>query len=123
MNSKLISALLLFIVSPALAADIDTALGCKNNPAVVSACYSLRGRIAAYNGTPSLRIWPVGSARLLGVQPSENEIMPKNIRGKVSFEQSVYANFEVCPFTQPRPKVMQLVCIESAANIEVQPRQ
>jgi len=119
MNSTLIGTVLFFAIAPALGAEINPSLGCKGNPAVVSACYSLRGRISTYNGTPSLRIWPVGSARLLGVLPTENEIMPNNIRGKVSFGQSVFANLEVCPFTQARSGAMQFVCVESATNVLV----
>lgn len=121
MNSKLIATPLLLSVAPVRAAEINPSLGCKNNPAVVSACYSLRGRISAYNATPSLRIWPVGSRRLLGVLPTENEIVPSNVRGKVSFSQSVVANLEVCPFAQARPGTMQFVCIDSATNVVLKP--
>lgn len=112
----------LFVLVPGLATDIDLVHGCKENPAVVAACYSIRGRIAAYNGTPSLRIWPVGSTRLLGVLPSEHEIVPDNVRGMVSFKQSVYANLEVCPFTPAHSRTMQFVCIESATNVKVRLR-
>lgn len=121
MNPSLIGSMLLFIVAPAVAVDINPADGCRKNPAVVAACYSIRGRIAAYNGTPSLRIWPVGSNRLLGILPVEHEIIPDNIRGKVSFESSVYANLEVCPFTFSQHGTMQFVCVESASNLWVGP--
>ena len=119
MNPKLIGMVLLLAIAPALAAGVSPSLGCKENPALVSSCYSLRGRISAYNGTPTLRIWPVGSTRLLGILPSEHEIVPNNIRGKVSFGQSVFANLEVCPFTQARSGAMQFVCVESATNVLV----
>ncbi len=121
MSSGIIGPVLCFALAPALAADIDPSAGCKANPAVVSACYSVRGRLSAYNGTPSLRIWPVGSGRLLGVLPSENEIVPNNIRAKVTFSQSVLANLEVCPFSRARAGEMQFVCVESATNVVVVP--
>jgi len=117
MSSKLFGLVLLLAIAPVFAAEVNPSLGCKENPAVVSACYLLRGRISAYNGTPSLRIWPVGSSRLLGILPSEHEIVPNNIRGKVSFGQSVFADLEVCPFTQARSGAMQFVCVESATNV------
>lgn len=115
--------LCLGVCTPGIAGSIDPASGCKVNPAVVDACFSVRGRVSAYNGTPALRIWPVGTNRLLGIVPAENEIMPENIKGKVSFQKSVFATLEVCPFTPAHPRVMQLVCIESATNVEVRPRQ
>ncbi|HUW27900.1 MAG TPA: hypothetical protein VMV97_04760 [Sulfuriferula sp.] len=109
----------LLLANSASGAAIDAAAGCKNNPAVVAACFTIRGRISAYNGTPSLRIWPVGTKRLLGVVPAENEIVPSNIRGKVTFGQSVFANLEVCPFEPARPGSMQAVCVESATDISI----
>ncbi len=123
MNSKLIGigTAWLVLLAPTLAADIDPNRGCKTNPYLVGACYAIRGRIGAYNGTPSMRIWPVGSSRLLGVLSSENEILPDNIRGKVSFEHRVYADLVVCPFTKAQPGVMQLVCVETATNVSFGP--
>jgi len=105
-----------------IAGSIDAAAGCRGNPAVSGACFSVRGRVSAYNGTPSLRIWPVGTTRLLGIVPVENEIMPESIKNKVTFQQNVFATLEVCPFTPARPGVMQLVCVESATDIQVRPR-
>jgi hypothetical protein len=122
MNPKLIGVVLSFAIAACAHGRDQSSLGCKKNPAVVSACYSLRGRISAYNGTPSLRIWPVGSARLLGILPAENEILPNTIRGMVSFDQSVFANLVVCPFTQVRSGAMQFVCVESAVNVALVPR-
>lgn len=122
MKSLLVLATLL-LVSSARGADIDAAAGCKNNPAIVAACFPIRGRISAYNGTPSLRIWPIGTRRLLGVVPAENEIIPSKIRGKVTFGQGVFANLVVCPFEPVRPGAMQAVCVESATNIRIRQYQ
>lgn len=66
-----------------------------------------------------MRIWPVGSSRLLGVVPAENEITPNNVKGLVSFNRDVFAVLKVCPFTQERPGEMQLVCVEAAENVQV----
>jgi len=51
----------------ALEREIDMKAGCKNNPQIGGACFSVHGRLSAYNGAPSLRIWPIGTHRLLGV--------------------------------------------------------
>ena len=40
---------------------------CKDHPMVSGPCFKVRGRMAFYNGAPSLRIWPVGTERILGI--------------------------------------------------------
>ncbi|HEY2013420.1 MAG TPA: hypothetical protein VGH38_07960, partial [Bryobacteraceae bacterium] len=90
---------------------------CKANPALTGKCFVLRGRLRASNGNPTFRIWPVGTARLLGVtgvHPGEEPILPAGLA--CGFDCDVYADFEVCPFTRAKPGVMQRVCVESAAN-------
>jgi len=123
MKNKLICTVVFSIAAfaPAFADSIDVKAGCKTNPAVVAACYTIRGRIFASNGTPSLRISPIGAKRILGILPAENEIMPDNIKGKVTFEQSALATLEVCPFTENHPGAMQSVCVESATDVVLHP--
>src|SRR4051794_9243734 len=91
---------------------------CKANPDLVGACFVVRGRLRAYNGTPTFRIWPIGSKRLLGVtgaHPGETPIMPADLG--VSFDHDLMAGFEVCPFSRERAGVMQRVCIERATPL------
>jgi hypothetical protein len=40
---------------------------CKGNPKIIAACYTVHGRATFGPGTPALRIWPVGTKRMLGV--------------------------------------------------------
>src|SRR5579864_3135963 len=41
---------------------------CKDDSAVVGACFTVHGRYTFYNGgTPRTRIWIIGTKRLLGV--------------------------------------------------------
>ena len=90
---------------------------CQGNPNLVGGCVLVHGRLRAYNGNPTFRIWPVGTKRLLGVtgaHPGEGPIMPGDLGA--SFHRDIYADFAVCPFTKEVPGVMQRVCIESALN-------
>ena len=89
------------------------------NPAVVGKCFAVTGRISVYNGSPSVRIYPKGSKRLLGVLPSENEIMPSDLRAQITPDQDVFSDMVVCPFSKQKMGHMQYVCIESAKNIKV----
>ena len=93
---------------------------CRGNNDVVAACYPVHGRMFLANGSPSLRIWPVGTSRLLGVMPSEQEIIPSKIREQLAFGVRVYADFQVCPFTQQEPGQMQFICVESASNVIIE---
>lgn len=121
--------LILFAVSLACDAvaverEIDMKLGCKANPQVVGACYSVRGRMSAYNGTPGLRIWPVGTHRLLGILPDEEPAsVPENIRELVGVDKHIYGHFLVCPFTKSKPGTMQYVCIEAVSDVHVESRR
>jgi hypothetical protein len=90
---------------------------CKGNPALVGRCFAVHGRLRAYNGNPTFRIWPLGTKRLLGVtgaRPGDEPILPKDLA--CGFDCDVFADFEVCPFSESRPGVMQRTCIESAAH-------
>jgi hypothetical protein len=91
---------------------------CKEDPNVVDACFTLRGRVFVSNGTPSLRIWRVGTDRILGVFDPENEIVPDNLAKRLDgYGVEVYGDFEVCPFTKSKPDEMQMVCVESASRL------
>ena len=93
---------------------------CKEDPNVVDACFALHGRAFLSNGTPSLRIWRIGTDRILGVFDPENEIIPDSLEKKLSgFDVDVYGDFEVCPFTKRQPGEMQTVCVESADHLIV----
>jgi hypothetical protein len=93
---------------------------CKNNADLVGACFSLHGKVYYSNGTPPLRIWKVGTKRILGILPAENEIVPKNLaRALKGFDKQVYGNFDVCPFSKEKPGAMQMVCVESAKALRI----
>ena len=110
--------LCLLLIQPIMASAQDSF--CILNKNVVGDCWEIRGRLQVYNGTPNLRIWPVGTKRLLGVVPSEAEIIPEHLRAKIKLSSKIFANFEVCPFTKFFPGQMQMVCIESAKNIRIE---
>jgi hypothetical protein len=118
--SFLIIAIPSFAVASQTWPQIKDLARCRGNNSVVADCYSVHGRMFLANGTPSLRIWPVGTNRLLGVMPSEQEIIPVELRQWLNFGMWVYGNFEVCPFTSLKSGYMQFVCVESASNIVIE---
>lgn len=104
----------------AVSEKVDMALGCKTNPLLVDSCFSVQGKLSTYNGNPSLRIWPKGTHRLLGViDDGESKSIPPNTRSLVGFGRDVWGNFVVCPFSKAREGHMQFVCVEAASNVRV----
>jgi hypothetical protein len=97
---------------------------CHKHPQINGTCFKLHGRIRVYNGTPSVRIWPVGTNRLLGVSEGrfynpEYSNMPPGLSHLTAWDKEIFADFIVCPFTPDEPGVMRLVCIDSASNVVV----
>jgi len=96
--------------------------GCKNNPKVVAACYSVRGRLTPGADTVRIYLWPVGTKRMLGVtggpslDDAEAPVYPGNLKFP-SVNNVIYGDFEVCPFTLEEKGHLQLVCIESATHL------
>jgi len=83
----------------------------------------VRGRLSAYNGNPTFRIWRKDTSRFLGVHPSEDSrSLPAELRGVASFEHDVFGTFTVCPFTPSKAGVMQFVCVEAVRNTRVRVR-
>lgn len=79
-------------------------------------CFVAHGRLSFYNGTPSARIWKIGTKRLLGVH---NSVLPGQLGVRMSsFGMQALGDFRVCPLTREKPGVMQIVCIASAENLK-----
>ena len=115
---------------------------CKT-PAIANSCYWAHGRLGVSNGSPAVRLWKIGTKRILGIYsgPSsyrgpwrntgplfddENPQLPSNV-SKIfettmqgGFPALIFADFEICPLEPVKPGVMQAACIESAKNIVVE---
>jgi hypothetical protein len=101
---------------------------CKNNTYLVGECFRLHGRAFYSNGTPDLRIWQVGTNRILGVtrrsqaDDTVDPIAPQNLLNALGgFDHFVFGDFEVCPFTPKRQGQMQMVCVKRAENLVIKP--
>ncbi len=103
---------------------------CKT-PANAASCYWTHGRLSLHNGTPSFRLWKVGTHRILGIYSgpdaekhdvldNEHPEFPATVQRTFKpFHNQIFADFEVCPLEPERPGAMQAACIESAKNIVV----
>jgi hypothetical protein len=101
---------------------------CREHPQLVAPCFSIRGRMNYWNGAPSVRIWKVGSRRMLGVSEGRFKVegysnLPREITARLTWDVDLFGDFVVCPFTREQPGVMQLMCVDAATNLEARPRR
>jgi len=88
------------------------------------ACYTVHGRLTQTNGTPSLRIWKIGTRHKLGVfdctgKDESAKALPGNVKVIAgTFAQAqVTGDFLVCPLRTERLGEMQPVCIRKATHL------
>lgn len=101
---------------------------CRAHPQVIDHCFNVRGRLSVYNGAPAVRLWRVGTRRMLGVSEQRFAIpgyrnIPSDIERQISPDVDVFGDFLVCPFTPQRQGEMQFVCIEGGKNLVVRKRK
>lgn len=97
---------------------------CKEHPMLSGPCFKLSGRMSFSNGNPSIRIWRVGTDRVLGISEIEGFAnVPDELVQQLSWETAMFADFTVCPFTDDKQGVMRLICVESAENISIKKRK
>jgi hypothetical protein len=95
---------------------------CPSGDRPVAPCFTAHGRMQAWNGNPTFRIWRIGTTRVLGVHGEDAHLPPalKAAFGDNAFGKRVTADFKVCPLTRQRKGWMQMVCIVDARNVTVQ---
>ena len=103
------------------------AADCRHNPALVGPCFQLHGKMFPSNGSPALRIWRVGTNRVLGVWYSEEADpgpgvidLPPNVQKLMRptpWIAGICGDFTLCPFTKSRPGWMQFVCVADASDL------
>lgn len=102
---------------------------CKT-PEIAPRCINLHGRLSAGNGTPSTRLWQIGTHHIYGIYSnrygySHDDLTLDNEAPELHFDfkdkpeggWTVYGDFEVCPLEPRAEGHMQAACIASATHI------
>ncbi|MBI1180741.1 MAG: hypothetical protein GC201_09300 [Alphaproteobacteria bacterium] len=115
-----LAALLLSALAiPALADDARPQ--CKGSPKVVDECVTLYGVLGVYTGTPSIRIWPVGTKKLYGVSDTRDDgsvWLPPRLKDALAANPvEINGKFVMCPLEPARDNHLTLVCLESATEL------
>ncbi len=84
----------------------------------------VHGRISPWNGTPTFRIWVVGTKRILGVTDQDSESIPKSfldlfLSQTSVFGTKVYADFYVEPLKPDKKGFMRPIRLLKAKKIVV----
>jgi hypothetical protein len=125
MRSRL-NLLLATVATVAFAAQTPAdSLTCRSRADLTGACFTVHGALRYYNGAPAVRIWRIGTSRLLGIHGLDERglpgpgacSLPAGLRNSLEAGKEVIADFVVCPLTKSRSGVMQMVCVDFATNI------
>ena len=85
----------------------------------------IHGRLSIYNGAPAMRLWKIGTRRMLGVSEQRFAVsgyrnVPENVQNQINQDVDLFGDFLVCPFRRAKAGEMQLVCIEEGRNLKAQ---
>ena len=113
-----------------IATAAETGSSCRTSPNLVGACFAVHGRLYMANGTPSVRILPLGTTGILGVldrqsRAESEEVAPKEVKDLLApdpFFIDVYGDYVICPFEKDQSGSMRSVCIESASHLTARRR-
>jgi hypothetical protein len=114
------------LARPARAEDPGAA--CTSSPQRVGQCLTVHGRMTSCTAVPSIRIWVVGTKRVLGVEdaegnPGSDAVLPPDLDAKVSglspCSKAAWGDFTVCPLTASKPGVMQRVCLAKTGKVRI----
>src|SRR5258708_24736550 len=82
---------------------------CREHPQLIGKCFVVRGRLSVYNGTPAVRLWRIGTRRVLGISEQRFKVpgyrnLPQSLAQQLNGGNEVRGDFLVCPFTRPSPR-------------------
>lgn len=106
-----------------MAQDANCSLSARR----VGECFRVHGRLSFSETAPEIRLWPVGTHRVLGVlswdgqeEHALSEAMLERLWGGRDIPSRIWGDFEVCPLSPEQPGRMQMVCLLSAHKLFVQ---
>jgi len=126
MFTRIATSLLLILCGSvsAMSPPLVVEKSCREHPQLIGKCFNVRGRLSVYNGAPAVRLWRIGTRRVLGISEQRFSLpgyrnTPEGLAQQLDGENEIFGDFLVCPFSPPKPREMQLVCIESAKHVVI----
>jgi hypothetical protein len=125
---RLVASVVLLLLAPgasplrAQGAFIPADQVCASNDSIfVGPCRSFQARLTPGADNISIRIWPVGTNRLLGYADGALKChLPPMLERLMDEGKTVYADLTVRPVTRSQPGHMQFACVASAQHMKVE---
>ena len=110
------------LLSAAMQANQPAATAWRYSAKPIEPCVTRHGRLSSQNGT-SLKIWLVGSKRVVAVEQDVDDV-PSFLRRYLDMTSPdhsyIYGDFEICALEADRPGHMRRVAVASASRLVVQ---
>jgi hypothetical protein len=95
---------------------------CREHPLVNGPKFIVHGVMQVWNGMPSVRIWKIGTKRILGVSEGLDYRegfcnLPTWLGVKLNTVNEIIGDFVLYPFTEDKPGIMRFVCVDTAYNL------
>ena len=131
--NRFVSILAALITSVAVppAEAVNFQQQCLASPVILGQCFVVHGSLTVADGTPTFRIWKIGTNRILGVldytgtKNEDSQILPLSVWSLLKadpFGTTVDGDYKVCPLTKSEPDQMQMVCMAGAEHLIVAPK-
>jgi hypothetical protein len=92
---------------------------CQGKVESMLRCHWIDGSVAIYNGTPSIRIHQLRSKRVYAVGPAEQELIPSELKSKLTLNNAIDGKFRICPFVSGKQKGLRSVCVDEVKILKI----
>jgi hypothetical protein len=100
---------------------------CRSSARRVGECFTVHGRLYFTPDSPEIRLWRIGTHRVLGVLAPDgsdqhvlSEALLERLWGGGDRPGRIYGEFEICPLSPDQPAHMQMACLASASRLFVE---
>jgi hypothetical protein len=83
--------------------------------------FTVHGRLMICNGTPSFRIWIIGTTHILGIDQVDDSHprMPDTLKNIISFGKRIYGDYTVKSISKYKQGAMQYVQVISCSHLVI----
>ena len=97
---------------------------CRHNPNINGKRFIVHGTIKMYDGAPTVRIRRSDNNRMLGISEGRFAVdgicnLPRWLEKKLDWDREISGDFVVYPFTDDKPGVMRMVCVDTASHLSI----
>ncbi len=92
---------------------------CQGKVEAPAQCHWVAGAISIFDGTPAVRIRERRSAKTYAVGPSEHELMPDDLKSRLTVSNTIEGDFRICPIEKVQKYGLREVCVDDSSGLRV----